>query len=72
MESYLGEPLKSLTFSLPLIEISLFNRMFLPYQSPVILIHARSNTLKDLELLMPAVQKLLSTKLTEGIYHVGV
>ena len=37
---------------------------------PVILIHSRSNKRKDLEPLLPAVRKLLSTTLSLGLHHI--
>lgn len=38
---------------------------------PVIFIRSKSNKLKDLEPLMPALQKLLSIKLSTSLHQVG-
>ena len=41
-------------------------------QLPVIVIHARSNKLKDLLHYVPALQQTLSSVLTRQVYHIGV
>jgi len=38
---------------------------------PVMVIHARSNKLKDLQQHLPAIQQTLISPLTRQVYHIG-
>jgi Domain of unknown function (DUF5615) len=38
---------------------------------PVVVIHARSNNLRDLQLHLPALQQTLSSLLARQVYHIG-
>lgn len=49
-----------------------FQQNILSLPIAVILIHSKSNKRKDLEPLMPAVQKLLSGTLSLKLYHIKV
>ncbi|MDX6288765.1 MAG: hypothetical protein QOH42_564 [Blastocatellia bacterium] len=39
---------------------------------PVIVIHARSNKLRDMQQHLPALQQTLSSGLARQVYHIGV
>lgn len=38
---------------------------------PIIVIHARSNKLKDMQQFVPALQQTLSSMLARQVYHIG-